>query len=120
LGTTWFCLLRRPIEAAHVLGKLIEYLGLDNVIWGTDSIWYGAPQPLVDGLRVFQIPDRMCDQYGYEPRTQEVRAKMLGENAAKVYDIDLAAASAPAQADDLSWARTLIGEYERNGFSGLR
>jgi hypothetical protein len=24
LGTTWFCLLRRPIEAAHVLGKLIK------------------------------------------------------------------------------------------------
>jgi uncharacterized protein len=38
LGTTWFCLLRRPVEAAHVLGKLIKYLGADNVIWGTDSI----------------------------------------------------------------------------------
>jgi uncharacterized protein len=120
LGTTWFCLLRRPIEAAHVLGKLIKYLGPDNVIWGTDSIWYGTPQPLIDALRVFQIPDQMCEKYGYEPLTPEVRAKILGQNAAKVYDIDLAAASARAQADDLSWARTLIGEYERNGFSGLR
>jgi uncharacterized protein len=120
LGTTWFCLLRRPIEAAHVLGKLIKYLGADNVIWGTDSIWYGAAQPLIDALRVFQIPDWMCEQFGYEPLTPEVRAKILGRNAATVYDIDLAAAAERQRTDDLSWARTLMQEYERNGFTGLR
>ena len=120
LGTTWFCLIRRPIEAAHVLGKLIQRLGADNVIWGTDSIWYGSAQPLIDAFRTFQIPDWMCEEFGYEPLTPQVRAKILGENAARVYDIDLPAARERAQADELSWARTLIQEYDRVGFSGLR
>jgi uncharacterized protein len=120
LGTTWFCLLRRPIEAAHVLGKLLKYLGPNNVIWGTDSIWYGAAQPLIDALRVFQIPDWMCEQYGYEPLTPEVRAKIFGQTAARVYGIDLEAAALRAKTDDLSWARTLIEDYERDGFAGLR
>jgi len=31
LGTTWFCLVRRPEEAAHVLGKLLLAVGEDNV-----------------------------------------------------------------------------------------
>ncbi len=43
LGSTWFLMLRRPAEAAHVLGKLLGALGPDRILWGTDSIWYGSP-----------------------------------------------------------------------------
>ena len=120
LGTTWFCLLRRPIEAAHVLGKLIKYLGADNVIWGTDSIWYGPAQSLIDAFRVFQIPDWMCSEYGYEPITPEIRAKILGGNAARVYGIDLPKVREISQNDDLSWARDYLQEYQRTGFDALR
>jgi uncharacterized protein len=41
LGTVWFNLVTRPMEAAHLLGKLLLWVGEDNVLWGTDSIWYG-------------------------------------------------------------------------------
>ncbi|HIE94782.1 MAG TPA: hypothetical protein EYQ83_18695, partial [Acidobacteria bacterium] len=44
LGSTWFCLIRRPDEAAHVLSKLLLAVGEDNVLWGSDSIWYGPTQ----------------------------------------------------------------------------
>jgi predicted TIM-barrel fold metal-dependent hydrolase len=40
LGSTWRFLMRDPEQAAHALGKLIKYCGEDNVLWGTDSIWY--------------------------------------------------------------------------------
>jgi len=43
LGTTWFLMLRRPREAAHVLGKLLVALGPERIVWGTDSAWYGSP-----------------------------------------------------------------------------
>jgi predicted TIM-barrel fold metal-dependent hydrolase len=72
LGTTWFSLIRRPAEAAHVLGKLLSAVGEDNVIWGTDSIWYGPSQPAIDAFRSFQIPEEYCEQYGYPRLTREV------------------------------------------------
>ncbi len=62
LGTTWFCLIRRPEEAAHVLGKLLLAVGEDNVVWGTDSIWYGPSQISIDAFRVFQNPAEMRER----------------------------------------------------------
>jgi predicted TIM-barrel fold metal-dependent hydrolase len=120
LGTTWFSLIRRPEEAAHVLGKLIATLGEDNVVWGTDSIWYGSTQPLIDAFRVFQIPDRMCEQYGYQPLTPEVREKILSLNAARLYEIDVPKMKERVKTDSLGWARELLRDYEKNGFDALR
>ncbi len=62
LGSTWFCLLRRPEAAAHVLGKLLLTFGEDNVLWGTDSIWYGPNRPVTDAFRAFEIPERLCER----------------------------------------------------------
>ena len=103
LGSTWFCLASRPVEAAHVLGKLIKRFGADNVIWGSDSIWFGSPQPLIDAFRTFQIPDDMCETYGYEPLTDDVRRKILGANAARVYRLDLQEVEALKAAHDRAW-----------------
>src|ERR1700741_2623793 len=44
LGSTWRFLMRDPEQAAHAMGKLIAHCGPDNVLWGTDSVWYGSPQ----------------------------------------------------------------------------
>ena len=43
LGGTWWFVMRDPTLAAHVLGKLLKYVGEDRVVWGTDSIWFGTP-----------------------------------------------------------------------------
>ena len=88
-------------------------LGEDNVIWGTDSIWYGSAQPLIDALRAFQIPDDMCEEFGYAPLTQATKAKIFGENAARVYGIDLDRARVAQQSDDLAWARSVMQELRR-------
>ncbi len=55
LGSTWWNLIQRPDEAAHVLGKLLVALGPDNILWGTDSIWYGSPQGQIEAFRAFEI-----------------------------------------------------------------
>jgi len=92
LGSTWYLMLRRPTEAAHVLGKLLLAVGEDRVLWGTDSVWYGAPQPLIDAFRAFQIPESMRDAFGYPALTDAVKAKILGLNAARLYGVDITAA----------------------------
>jgi predicted TIM-barrel fold metal-dependent hydrolase len=113
LGSTWFCLIRRPEEAAHVLGKLLLAVGEDNVLWGTDAIWYGAPQPAIDAFRAFEIPADLRERYGYPELTRDVKAKILGRNAARIYGIDLEAARAAK--NDLSWLRPVMEEVAARG-----
>jgi hypothetical protein len=85
LGTTWFLMLRRPREAAHVLGKLLVALGPERIVWGTDCAWYGSPQPLIDAFRAFVIPEEMQERYGYPPLTAAVKERILGTNAQALY-----------------------------------
>ena len=90
LGSTWRFLMRDPDSAAHALGKLFKHVGEDNVLWGTDSIWYGSPQDQIQAFRTFQIADALCAQHGYPKITPALRAKVFGRNALKVYAIPAA------------------------------
>ena len=111
LGTTWFCLLARPEDAAHTMGKLMLHLGEDNIVWGTDSIWYGPTQPALDAFWTFQIPDRLCEEYGYPKLTPEIKRKIISANAARLYGIDLTAVGNSAATDDLSWTGQVLSAY---------
>ena len=115
LGTTWYCLIKRPLEAAHVLGKLINACGPDNVLWGTDAIWYGPTRAAVDTFRAFQIPKAMQDEFGYPELTPELKEKILGLNAAEVYDIDVDSARSNMDVDDMAWGRSAIEEFRAKG-----
>ncbi|MCI0653345.1 MAG: amidohydrolase [Methylococcaceae bacterium] len=87
LGSTWKMLMGDPDQATHVLGKLFRYVGANNVLWGTDSIWYGSPQDQIQAFRTFQIDERLREKYGYPELTSDLRAKVFGLNAAKPYAI---------------------------------
>ena len=65
LGSTWRFLMRDPEQAAHGIGKLLKHCGPDNVLWGTDSIWYGSPQDQIQAFRAFQIAPNSASNYGY-------------------------------------------------------
>ncbi|HET8738228.1 MAG TPA: amidohydrolase family protein [Acidimicrobiia bacterium] len=105
LGSTWWHLLRRPDEAAHVLGKLLVAFGEDNILWGTDSIFYGSPQGQIEAFRAFEIPEEMQARFGYPPLTRGAKAKILGWNAAALYGIDPITEPVGFTRDDLELAR---------------
>jgi len=88
LGSTWWNVMRSPTQAAHVLGKLLRFVGEDNVIWGTDSIFYGSPQDQIQALRAFHITEEFQERYRYPALTPEIKRKILGANAAKLYGVD--------------------------------
>ncbi len=85
LGSTWRFLMRDPDSAAHTMGKLLKYCGEDNVLWGTDSIWYGSPQDQIQAFRSFQIAEDWRHRYNYPKITPALRAKVFGLNALKPY-----------------------------------
>lgn len=89
LGSTWRYLMRDPDQAAHALGKLFKHVGEDNVLWGTDSIWYGSPQDQIQAFRTFQISNEYQQRFGYPQITDGLRAKVFGLNALKPYNLDL-------------------------------
>jgi hypothetical protein len=103
-----------------VLGKLIKNLGADNIIWGSDGIWYGHSQPIIDVVRTFQIPDRMCEEFGYEKISPLDRDKILSLNAARVYGFDLEATRRAVGNDDLAGAREAVTEYRKKAFPALQ
>ena len=88
LGSTWRMLMGDPDQAGHLLGKLIAALGPGNVLWGTDSIWYGSPQDQIDAFRTFEITAAAQERFGYAPLTAEVKAGILAGNAARLYGVD--------------------------------
>lgn len=87
LGSTWRFLMREPEDAAHVLGKLLVACGEDNVLWGTDSIWYGSPQDQIQAFRAFQIAPELQEAHGYPALTPALKAKVFGLNATVPYGI---------------------------------
>ncbi|MEX0786617.1 MAG: amidohydrolase family protein [Dehalococcoidia bacterium] len=112
LGSTWRSIMSDPTQAAHVLGKLLKYVGEDNVLWGTDCIWYGAPQPQIVAFRAFQIDPQLAQQHGYPELTPEVKAKVFGLNAARLYGIDAEAQRCAIQRDAVEDLRETYRELE--------
>ena len=89
LGSTWRFVMRDPDSAAHIVGKLVKHIGENNVLYGSDCIWYGSPQDQIQAFRAFQISDALQDKHGYAKMTAELRARILGLNAARPYGIDI-------------------------------
>ncbi|HEY2337420.1 MAG TPA: amidohydrolase family protein [Burkholderiales bacterium] len=111
LGSTWRFLMRDPQQAAHALGKLIQACGEENVLWGTDSIWYGSPQDQIQAFRTFQIAPELRGTHGYAEITPPLRAKIFGRNAAKVYGLSPAEVKKYTRSDRV--AREKLAYQER-------
>jgi hypothetical protein len=103
LGSVWRSVMHDPDQAAHLLGKLITYVGPKRIAWGTDSLWYGSPQPEIVALRRFEFSDKAKEFYGLphgldgdvedptrKPRKPKrtIRNGILGRNAARAYNFD--------------------------------
>ena len=105
LGSTWRYALREPDSAAHILGKLLKHVGEDNVLYGSDCIWYGSPQDQIQALRAFQISDALQEAHGYPKLTETLRAKIFGLNGARPYHLDVGEVLKRARRDDVERRR---------------
>ena len=111
LGSTWRFLMRDPDGAAHALGKLLKYCGENNVLWGTDSIWYGSPQDQIQAFRTFQISPETRAQHGYPEITPPVRAKIFGINATRPYAMSADEVKKHTRADRVATERLAYREH---------
>lgn len=78
----------RPRYFAEVMAELLFWLGPDKILFGSDyAIW--TPKWLVEKFWNFQIPEDIAQERGVQ-LTDEIKEKILGLNAARLYDIDVA------------------------------
>ena len=117
LGSTWRFVMRDPTSAAHTIGKLVNAVGEDNVLWGTDSIWYGSPQDQIDAFRAFQIAPELREKHRYAELTPALKRKVFGLNAVKVYSLDAVALKKYLAGDPVDRARAAYAGAEDPAFT---
>lgn len=79
-----------PRYCAGILGTLIKGLGSDNVVWGTDSVWYGSPQWQIEALRRLEIPEELRKKWGFAALgdgSGPVKNAIFGGNSARLYGL---------------------------------
>ena len=79
----------RPRYFAEIIAELLFYVGEDNLLFGSDyAIW--TPKWIVDKFMAFELPEDIAKERGVE-LTMDIKEKILGLNAAALYDIDIPA-----------------------------
>jgi predicted TIM-barrel fold metal-dependent hydrolase len=99
LGTLARMMRSDPARYAVLIGNLLDGFGADHILWGTDTPVIGPPHWQIEAFQIFAIPEELAVQHGYPQLTPEVKNKIFGENAARIFGIDIAAAREAIKGD---------------------
>jgi hypothetical protein len=89
----------RPRYFAEIMANLLFWLGPDKLCFGSDyAIW--SPKWLIEQFMAFELPEDIKKEYGVD-LTLDVKRKILGGNAARLYGIDIAAQQAKLSQDGI-------------------
>jgi predicted TIM-barrel fold metal-dependent hydrolase len=82
-----------PKFCAMFIGQLVNMMGSDRVVWGSDSVWYGSPQWQIEAMRRLEIPDDVMKKMGWKTKlggpNSEVKQNIFGLNSARLYNLDV-------------------------------
>jgi hypothetical protein len=81
----WFELA--PYRGYHMIGEALQWVSPDKIVMGLDLAFDDMPR-VVDWVRNLQMPDELQEKWGYPEITEEMRAKFLGLNLARLAKID--------------------------------
>ncbi len=103
----------RPRKFGEVMGELLYWLGEDRVLFGSDyALW--NPDWLVEEVMETGLTDEQRDEYGVELDVPTMQ-KIMGENAAELYDIDIEAKKEALRNDAISEEFDLADHYAGKG-----
>ena len=88
LGSTFAQLHRNPKMLTHFFGQALQLFGADHIVWGTDCLWSGSPQPVITSLRTFKMDPEISAKHGYPDLSDQDKNLIFGLNAARLYGID--------------------------------
>jgi len=80
-------LARAPYRGYHMIGEALQWVTADRIVMGLD-LPYDDMKWAVDYIRTLEMPEELQEKWGYEPITDEIRAKILGLNLARLTKIE--------------------------------
>lgn len=101
LGTLASVMVQNPNRYAQLIGGLLDGLGADHILWGTDTPVIGPPHWQIQAFQAFTIPNELIERHKYPQLTPEAKRLILGENVARIFKIDIKAARRAVEGDVL-------------------
>ena len=93
----------RPRYFGEIMANLLFWLGPDRLCFGSDyAIW--TSKWLIERFMAYELPDDLKQEYHVD-LTLETKRKILGENAARLYGIDIGAQTARLRQDAIGIER---------------
>ncbi|MGH8676817.1 MAG: hypothetical protein ACREUQ_00505, partial [Burkholderiales bacterium] len=117
LGTTFAgCAVSSPRLAGALLGQFVNDMGAANVVWGSDSVWYGSPQWQIEAMRRLEVPADIMKKMGWKTKLGAAEGKIknmiFGENSARLYGYSIRAEYEQLTHDQLALMKQM---YESEG-----
>jgi len=81
----WF--ERAPYRGYHMIGEARQWAGDDKIVMGLD-LPFDDIKRVVDYIRNLEMPEELQEKWGYDPITDELRAKILGLTLARLAKIE--------------------------------
>ena len=78
-----------PWEFNNYMGRLLRDVGSDRLLWGSEAPLLGNPQPIIELFWNMQIEPELQSRFGYPEITEEDKRKILGENQARLFGVDI-------------------------------
>jgi predicted TIM-barrel fold metal-dependent hydrolase len=88
LEATASLLAKAPDKFALIVASLLAVGAEDRILWGTGAA-LAHPQPLLERFWNLEFSQEILDMTASPPLTKEIKRKILGENAARLHNIDL-------------------------------
>ena len=121
MGSVWNLFMNDPMLAQHYIGKMLKYVGTERLVWGTESIWLGGPQPQIAAFKMFKLSDEIRDKYQYPVFDDAVKRRVFGLTSAKLYGIDPGACYTSFKSDAIAQYRQEADEEIGEGrFASIR
>ena len=79
----------RPRYFAEIMANLLFWLGEDRILFGSDyAIW--SPKWIIDNFMTFDLPQDIKEEFKVD-LTPDIKRKIMGQNAARLYGLDIEA-----------------------------
>ena len=79
-----------PWEFKMYMGRILRDVGSDRILWGSECPLLGNPQPMIEWFWNMEIDEELQDKYGFPAITETDKRRILGENQARMFGVDIA------------------------------
>ena len=98
--------VRQPRRFAHIIGTLLQYGSPDQLLFASGCA-ISHVDPVLKAFADFEMPEDLIESYDYPPLTMDIKRKILGENVAKLYGVDIDAKKRQLKGDEWSQRRAV-------------